>query len=435
MLLRLSPQAQLHPPRGCYASLPPSFPLSHSTVPLSFSTTSSSPLPPLLLFSQTHNPPRSHPPCAFAFASPGLLPSLESFQSVIEATSVLTAIIVVHEGGHFLAATLQGIHVSKFAIGFGPVLARFVYPKGGVEYSVRAFPLGGFVAFPDAEDPDCNIPADDPDLLRNRPIVDRVFVVSAGVAANIAFAFFLIFAQSLTTGLPVQEPLPGVLVPDVRPGSAASRSGLLPGDIVLSSPSVSDLVDIIKSNPEKSISLKIQRGGLTDPLDLKIVPDLSPDGTGRIGVQLSPNFRVTRLKAKNLAEATNFATREFVALTGSVFEGLKQTFLNFSQSAEKVSGPVAIIAVGAEVAKSSADGLFQFAAVINLNLAAMNLLPLPALDGGTLALLLVEAVRGGRRIPREVEQVITSLGVSLVVMLGLFLIVRDTLNLDFIKML
>ncbi|KAJ3687338.1 hypothetical protein LUZ61_016502 [Rhynchospora tenuis] len=427
MLLRLSPH--LHPPRNHPLSLP----LSHPSLPSTSLSFPSSPSPPLLLFSQTHNRYRHryHPPHAFA----GLLPSLESFQSVLEATSVLTAIIVVHEGGHFLAATLQGIHVSKFAIGFGPVLARFVYPKGGVEYSVRAFPLGGFVAFPDAEDPDCGIPADDPDLLRNRPVVDRVFVVSAGVAANIAFAFLLIFAQSLTTGLPVQEPLPGVLVPDVRPGSAASRSGLLPGDIVLSSPSVSDLVDVIKSNPEKSISLKIQRGGLTDPLDLKIIPDLSPDGTGRIGVQLSPNFRVTRLKAKNLAEATNFASREFVELTGSVFEGLKQTFLNFSQSAEKVSGPVAIIAVGAEVAKSSADGLFQFAAIINLNLAAMNLLPLPALDGGTLALLLVEAVRGGRRIPREVEQIITSLGVSLVVMLGLFLIVRDTLNLDFIKML
>jgi hypothetical protein len=100
---------------------------------------------------------------------------------------------------------------------------------------------------------------------------------------------------------------------------------------VLSSPSVSDLVDVITSNPEKSINVKIQRGGLSDPIDLKIIPDLSPDGSGRIGVQLSPNFRVTRLKATNLAEATVITTREFVLLTGSVFEGLKQIFLNFSQ--------------------------------------------------------------------------------------------------------
>ncbi|KAJ3674856.1 hypothetical protein LUZ60_005472 [Juncus effusus] len=358
----------------------------------------------------------------------------ESLQPVLEATSVLTAIIVVHEGGHFLAATSQGIRVSKFAIGFGPILTRFVYPQqGGVEYSLRAFPLGGFVAFPDSDDPECNIPSDDPDLLRNRPVLDRIIVVSAGVAANIAFAYLLVFSQSLTSGLPIQEPLPGVFVPDVRPASAAARAGLLAGDIVLSSPSVSDLVNKIKFNPEKSISVKIQRKGISNPIDLNVVPDLSSDGTGRIGVQLSPNFRVSRLKAKDLGQAVDFATREFTALTRTVFEGLKQTVLNFAQTAEKVSGPVAIIAVGAEVAKSNIDGLFQFAAIINLNLAAINLLPLPALDGGTLFLLLIEAARGGRKIPREVEQGITSSGVLVVVMLGLFLIVRDTLNLDFIK--
>ncbi|XP_078149816.1 putative membrane metalloprotease ARASP2, chloroplastic [Carex rostrata] len=418
MLMHLSLSPHLHHP------ITPPFSHSLSSSHPSSLSFPSSPLPPLLPLRCNHRYlHRYHPPRAL----------FESFQPVIQATSVLTAIIIVHEGGHFLAATLQGIHVSKFAIGFGPVLARFVYPKDGVEYSLRAFPLGGFVAFPDADDPDCGIPSNDPDLLRNRPVVDRIVVVSAGVVANIAFAYFLIFTQSLTTGLPIQEPLPGVLVPDVRPGSAGARSGLLAGDIVLSSPSVSDLVNVIKSNPEKSIKVKVLRGGSSDPLDLTITPDLSQDGTGRIGVQLSPNFRVTRLKASNPAEATSLATREFVFLIGSVFEGLKQTFLNFSQSAEKVSGPVAIIAVGAEVAKSSVDGLFQFAAIINLNLAAINLLPLPALDGGTLALLLVEAARGGRRIPREVEQSITSSGVLLVVMLGLFLIVRDTLNLDFIR--
>ena len=120
-------------------------------------------------------------------------------------------------------------------------------------------------------------------------------------------------------------------MPDVRPGSAGARSGLLAGDVILSSPSVSDLVNVIKSNPEKSIKVKVLRGRSSDPLDLTITPDLSQDGTGRIGVQLSTNFRVTRLKASNPAEATSLATKEFVLLIGSVFEGLKQTFLNFSQ--------------------------------------------------------------------------------------------------------
>nr|XP_029123012.1 LOW QUALITY PROTEIN: probable membrane metalloprotease ARASP2, chloroplastic [Elaeis guineensis] len=360
--------------------------------------------------------------------------SLEGTQSVLEAASVLAAIILVHESGHFLAARLQGIHVSKFAIGFGPVLARFF--ADGVEYSLRAFPLGGFVGFPD-DDPDSDIPTDDADLLKNRPILDRLLVISAGVAANIAFAYLIVFTQVLTVGLPVQETLPGVLVPDVRPGSAAARDGLRPGDVILAidgapPPSVSDLVDIVKMNPKRSVAIKVARDGIRS-LELNVVPDESSDGTGRIGVQLSPNFRLSKLRPRNLAEATTFAGKEFLGLTSTVLDGLKQTFLNFSQSAGKVSGPVAIIAVGAEVARSSSDGLFQFAAVINLNLAVINLLPLPALDGGSLALLLVEAARGGRKIPREVEQRIMSSGILLVVMLGLFLIVRDTLNLDFIK--
>ena len=85
------------------------------------------------------------------------------------------------------------------------------------------------------------------------------------------------------------------------------------------------------------------------------------------------------------------------------------------------------------LAKSSSNVLYQFAAILNLNLAIINLLPLPALDGGSLALIIVQAVRGGKKLPSEVEQGIMSSGFMLVTVLGLFLIVRDTLNLDFIK--
>ncbi|KAJ8749326.1 hypothetical protein K2173_018810 [Erythroxylum novogranatense] len=361
-----------------------------------------------------------------------------SLEPVLEAAGVLTAIIVVHEGGHFLAAYLQGIHVSKFAVGFGPVLAKF--NSNSVEYSIRAFPLGGFVAFPD-NDPESDIPVDDENLLKNRPILDRVIVVSAGVVANLIFAFVIIFFQVLSIGLPVQEVFPGVLVPEVRAFSPASRDGLLSGDVILSingtelpkngPNAVSDVVDVIKRNPRKNVLLKIERG--KQDLEIGVTPEENFDGSGKIGVQLSPNVKVTRIIARNALQAFDFAGKEFWGLSSTVLDSLKQTFLNFSQSASKVSGPVAIIAVGAEVARSNVDGLYQFAAVLNLNLAVINLLPLPALDGGTLALILLEAARGGRKLPLEVEQRITSSGLMFVVLLGLFLIVRDTLNLDFIK--
>lgn len=351
---------------------------------------------------------------------------------------MLTAIIVVHESGHFLAAYLQGIHVSKFAVGFGPILAKF--NAKNVEYSLRAFPLGGFVGFPD-NDPDSDIPPDDKNLLKNRPIFDRVIVISAGVIANIIFAYVIIFTQVLLVGLPVQESFPGVLVPDVRPFSAASRDGLLPGDVILgvngidlgkNGPSlVSEVVDIIKKSPKRNVLLKIGRG--EGSVDVRVTPDENSDGMGRIGVQLSPNFKISKVQPKNILEAFSFSGREFWGLTYNVLDSLKQTFMNFSQTASKVSGPVAIIAVGAEVAKSNVDGLYQFAAVLNINLAVINLLPLPALDGGTLALILVEAARGGKKLPLEVEQGIMSSGIMFVLIVGLFLLVRDTLNLDFIR--
>ncbi|PON68705.1 Membrane metalloprotease ARASP [Parasponia andersonii] len=364
--------------------------------------------------------------------------NFESAQSVLEAAAVLTAIIVVHESGHFLAAYLQGIHVSKFAVGFGPILAKF--NANNVEYSIRAFPLGGFVGFPD-NDPDSDIPVDDKNLLKNRPVLDRAIVISAGVIANIIFAYVIIFVQVLSVGLPVQEAFPGVLVPEVRAFSAASRDGLLPGDVILqvngnklpkSGPSaVLEIVDVIKKNPKRNLFFKIERG--KQDFEVKVTPDENFDGTGKIGVQLSPNTKFSKVIPKNLLEAFNFAGREFWGLSFNVLDSLKQTFLNFSQTASKVSGPVAIIAVGAEVARSNSDGLFQFAAVLNLNLAVINLLPLPALDGGSLALVLIEAARGGRKLPLEIEQRIMSSGIMVVILLGLFLIVRDTLNLDFIK--
>ncbi|KAL5573346.1 hypothetical protein UlMin_022943 [Ulmus minor] len=364
--------------------------------------------------------------------------NFESAQSVLEAAAVLTAIIVVHESGHFLAAYLQGIHVSKFAVGFGPILAKF--NAKNVEYSIRAFPLGGFVGFPD-NDPESDIPVDDKNLLKNRPILDRVIVISAGVIANIIFAYVIIFVQVLSIGLPVQEAFPGVLVPEVRAFSAASRGGILPGDVILeingsqlpkSGPSaVLELVDVIKKAPKRNVVLKIERAN--EDLEIGVTPDENFDGTGKIGVQLSPNVKVSKVIPKNIFEAFNYTGREFFGLSSNVFDSLKQTFLNFSQTASKVSGPVAIIAVGAEVARSNIDGLYQFAAILNLNLAVINLLPLPALDGGTLALILIEAARGGRKLPSELEQRIMSSGITVVLLLGIFLLVRDTLNLDIIK--
>lgn len=375
-----------------------------------------------------------------AAAIPGL-GNLEGPQSVLQALGVLAAIITVHEAGHFLAARLQGIHVTQFAIGFGPTLAK--YKGKQVEYSLRAIPLGGFVAFPD-DDPESMYTPDDPDLLKNRSIPERALVISAGVIANIMFAYSVLFGQVLTVGLLEQEFFPGVLIPEVIPSSAAARAGIQAGDVVAGvdgklfgtkEASVFDLVDTIRDNPQKKLNFLVLRGRESSDeklLTLQITPDRAPDGSGKIGVQLSPNATPHRVKAENLAEATVKATREFTRLFTIVTDGLKQVFLNFAQTADKLSGPVAIVAVGAEVAMSDIAGLFQFAAIVNINLAVVNLLPLPALDGGYLFLIALEALRG-KKLPDGVEQGIMSSGILLLLALGVVLMVRDTINLGIVQ--
>jgi membrane-associated protease RseP (regulator of RpoE activity) len=363
---------------------------------------------------------------------------LEGPESVIQALAVLAAIITVHEAGHFLAARLQGIHVTKFAIGFGPMLAKYQGKK--VEYSLRAFPLGGFVAFPD-NDPESSFKPDDPYLLKNRPIPARALVISAGVLANILFAYTVLFSQVLTVGLVEQEYFPGVVVPEVIASSAAAKAGLQAGDVVtavnghklvgLKEASVFELVDTIKANANHKLSFSVQRESAT--ITLRVVPDKALDGSGRIGVQLAVNGKPHRVKAENLADATVRASKEFSRLLATVLAGLQQIFLNFAQTADKLSGPVAIVAVGAEVARADIAGLFQFAAIVNINLAVVNLLPLPALDGGYLALIALEALRGGKKLPDGIEQGIMSSGVLLLLALGVVLMVRDTINLGIVQ--
>jgi RIP metalloprotease RseP len=133
-----------------------------------------------------------------------------SVVSVFASIAVLAILIIVHELGHFLAARWQNIHVNRFSIGFGPILWKYQGPE--TEYAIRGFPLGGFVGFPD-DDPDSNIPPNDPNLLRNRPIFDRAIVISAGVIANLIFAYLLLVFQIGLLG--VQELAPGVSISQV----------------------------------------------------------------------------------------------------------------------------------------------------------------------------------------------------------------------------
>ena len=436
--------------------------------------------------------------------------SISGILFALPAIAVLALLIVVHELGHFTAARLQGIYASKFSIGFGPVLWKYQGPE--TEYALRAFPLGGFVGFPE-EDPEENtIDPKDPNLLKNRPILDRAIVMSAGVIANLIFAYLVLVLQMATVGTPQAEK-PGVLVSRVvaevtaassqvadlgikvgdtvffdqkfnytysaptntanlvvKPAdqavqlpvqhkseggkpelakislpantaisielkpTAAMRYGIKPGDVILSADGRTfgqaideqgSLRKIIEVNSGKPINLEVQRGDQL--LALTVTPEAIATGEGRIGAGLDANGALTRKRVGGLT-AFSAAAREFQKIVYDTVAGFGMLVSRFNTVASQVAGPVAIVAAGSRITQSDAANLFYFAALISVNLAIINILPLPALDGGHLAFLLLEGLRG-KPVPSKIQDGVMQTGLMLLLGLGIFLIIRDTANL------
>jgi len=359
--------------------------------------------------------------------------------SVFAAIAVLALLIVVHELGHFLAARLQGIHVNRFSIGFGPILWKYQGPE--TEYAVRAFPLGGFVGFPD-EDPDSTIPDNDPNLLKNRPVMDRAIVISAGVIANLVFAYLVFVGQAGLLGVQQFTPEPGVLIPQVVSAEVpAAQAGLQSGDLVLAVEGVPlgkgeagerQFMDLIVDSPNQPLSLQVQRGDRQ--LDLEVTPRPDENGIARIGAVLSPNGTVDFRRPKGIAELLGEAGRQFQVRFIMTVQGFYTLLTNFASVADQVAGPVKIVEQGASLAANNLANLFPFTAIISINLAIINILPLPALDGGQLAFLLIEALRG-KPLPSRLQENVMQTGLVLLLGLGLFLIVRDTTQLDAVQKL
>ncbi len=361
--------------------------------------------------------------------------------SVLAAIAVLAVLIVVHELGHFIAARSQGIYVNRFSLGFGPVLWKYQGPQ--TEYAVRAFPLGGFVGFPD-DDPESEIPPNDPNLLRNRPVLDRAIVISAGVIANLIFAYFLLVAQVGFVGVPQVGPTqPGVLIQQLAPevSSVATKAGIQPGDVILaanqrqfgtSQPELEALREIIKTHSGQPIQLEIARDD--QKLSLTVVPEANSKGEGSIGIGLGPNFKVEQRRITNPVEALRIGAAQFQQIVLATFQGFRQLITNFAETASQVAGPVKIVTIGADIAKNHTESLLKFAALISINLAVINILPLPALDGGQLAFLLIEGL-SGKPLPTRIQDGVMQTGLVLLLGIGIFLIFKETTQLDWVQKL
>jgi len=355
--------------------------------------------------------------------------------NVLTSITVLGFLIFFHEMGHFLAAILQGIYVDGFSIGFGPSIIKKKFRD--ITYSFRAFPLGGFVSFPDEELN--NIDPKDPNLLKNRPIIQRVIVISAGVFANLILAYSILIINVTTVGIPF-DPEPGILVLATQPEKAAALAGLEAGDKILKierstigvgDQAVSALVKEIQNSSDEPISIKIERDGIFK--DLTLIPK-NIDGKGTIGAQLQPNIKKETKKTKNVYELFKYTNNEFSSLLIKTIQGYKGLITNFSSTAQQLSGPVKIVEIGAQLSQQGGTGILLFAALISINLAVLNSLPLPLLDGGQLVFTIIEGLRG-KPVPVKVQMFVTQSSFFILVGLSVLLIIRDTSQLLIVQRL
>tara|TARA_B100001989_G_scaffold238850_1_gene202620 strand:- start:525 stop:1604 length:1080 start_codon:yes stop_codon:yes gene_type:complete len=355
--------------------------------------------------------------------------------NVLTSITVLGFLIFFHEMGHFLAAIFQGIYVDGFSIGFGPSIIQKKYKD--ITYSFRAFPLGGFVSFPDEEIN--NIDPNDPNLLKNRPIIQRVIVISAGVLANLILAYIILIVNVASVGIPF-DPEPGILVLATQPEKAASIAGLEAGDKIIKidnnplgvgDQAVSTLVKEIQSSSDKPISIEIERNG--ELKGLTLIPK-NIDGKGTIGAQLQPNLRKETKKTKNVFELFKYTNKEFSSLLVKTIQGYKGLLTNFASTAQQLSGPVKIVEIGAQLSEQGGTGILLFAALISINLAVLNSLPLPLLDGGQLVFTLIEGLRG-KPVPVKIQVAVTQSSFFLLVGLSVLLIIRDTSQLLIVQRL
>ncbi|MGH6924252.1 MAG: RIP metalloprotease RseP [Propylenella sp.] len=358
---------------------------------------------------------------------------------VIPALVVLTAVVFVHEMGHFLVARWCGIRVAAFSIGFGRELAGFT-DRRGTRWKLSLIPLGGYVRF-EGDDNAASIP--DPEMLARTPLSERqglfhfaplwkrMAVVTAGPVANFILAVLIFASVFALVGRPHVLPVADT----VMEGSAAERAGFLPGDRILSVDgnridSFTELQSLVMLSADETLTIVVDRGG--EQVTLTAVPERQerPDrlgGTHRIGVLgiTSGEFSFERDDPLTAIAAGAGETWHIIDRTMTYIGRL----LSGRESAEQLSGPIRIGQVSGVVASTGGiAGLIYLTAVLSVSIGLFNLFPVPMLDGGHLLFYLIEAVRGRPLSPR-VQDIGFRIGFALVIMLFIFVTFNDIANL------
>ena len=334
--------------------------------------------------------------------------------TLISSLLVFLLVVMLHEFGHFSIAKLSGIKVNEFSIGMGPKI--YQKQKGETFYSLRALPVGGYVAMEGEEENSL-----DPRAFNNVSIVKRMTVVLAGAFMNFILAFIAFTLIFSIVGYGSSE------IEKVISNSPADKAGIQSGDLIIkiNENKVKDIYDInsiISKNQKEEMDFQINREG--NILNLKIKPEYSVENQMYL-IGITSKLDHSILKSISLG-----ATRT-LEMSKLILKSIKMMFSG-SFKMEYLSGPVGVVQlIGSESSKGFLNFL-QILGLISVNLGVFNLLPIPALDGGKFLFLLIEALRG-KPIDEKIEQGLSLIGISLLFSLMIYVTIFNDIGRLFNK--
>ncbi len=341
--------------------------------------------------------------------------------TLVAFVGVLVVLVIAHELGHFTTAKAFGIRVEEFGLGFPPPL--FSIKRGETRYSLNALPLGGFVKLAGEEDPKT------PGSLASKKPAVRILVLSAGSTMN---ALLPVLLFSLAFIVPHDVVFSQVTVQEVKAGSPAAQSGIKAGDIVIrldGKPvrNTGDLQRYIQLKLGREITMLVRHSDSTTET-VRIVPRWQPPaGQGATGIVIKGSSPAIVRQSYPFWQAIPLGAGECIDTFVLFKNGIISMFIGTAPAS--VAGPVGIAQITGEVARAGLSPLLEFAAFLSINLGVINIFPLPALDGGRIAFVILEWLRRGKRVPPKVEGMVHLIGFALLMAAALLVTYQDILRI------
>lgn len=310
---------------------------------------------------------------------------------IFTALLVLSALIFFHELGHYTAARLMGVYVEVFSIGFGKRVATI--KKWGTEWSIALIPLGGYVRMKGQDDLDPAKKSYDPDSYNSKTPLQKIFILFAGPLANFLLAFVLYFAIALS-GPKELSPVIGTVVKD----SPAMQAGLEPNDEIIAINgekiiSWNEMAEII-ADSNAALNLEVKRGQYIHQIlltpELNETQNMYGETVQRKMIGISA-AGVTHPKELSFFGTFKYAFDQTVFASTMIFTGVKKLILG-EVPADQLGGVISIVKLTSDASEVGWISLFFFTALISVNLGVLNLLPIPALDGGHIMFNLYEMI-------------------------------------------